>query len=133
MQKKRKLPIYAVLSIAFLVFCSTGFLLAPNDPKALTLEAKLLSPCMSYPFGTDELGRCIFSRILMGGYVTLGMALWQFRSLCCNCNQRPVKEGHQAPRKGQAAARYQVEQFHRDQNPVFAGVLRRHSQLQDLF
>lgn len=43
------------------------------------------------------------------------------------------KEGHQAPRKGQAAARYQVEQFHRDQNPVFAGVLRRHSQLQDLF
>lgn len=75
MQKKRKLPIYAVLSIAFLTFCSTGFLLAPNDPKALTLEAKLLSPCMSYPFGTDELGRCIFSRILMGGYVTLGMAL----------------------------------------------------------
>lgn len=75
MQKKRKLPIYAVLSIAFLIFCSTGFLLAPNDPKALTLEAKLLSPCMSYPFGTDELGRCIFSRILMGGYVTLGMAL----------------------------------------------------------
>ena len=64
MQKKRKLPIYAVLSIAFLIFCSTGFLLAPNDPKALTLEAKLLSPCMSYPFGTDELGRCIFSRIL---------------------------------------------------------------------
>ena len=43
------------------------------------------------------------------------------------------KEGHQAPRKGQAAASYQVEQFHRDQNPVFAGVLRRHSQLQDLF
>ena len=37
MQKKRKLPIYAVLSIAFLIFCSTGFLLAPNDPKALTL------------------------------------------------------------------------------------------------
>lgn len=32
--------------------------------------------------------------------------------------------GDQAARKRQTAARYQVEQFHRDQNPVFAGVLR---------
>lgn len=39
---------------------------APYDPVALDIEALLVPPGSSYLFGTDELGRDIFSRVLFG-------------------------------------------------------------------
>lgn len=36
---------------------------------------KFLVPSEQYPFGTDELGRCVFSRILWGGWITIGIVL----------------------------------------------------------
>ena len=53
----------------------TGFLFAPNDPMASNLLSRFQKPSIAYPFGTDQLGRCIFSRILYGGWTTLGIAL----------------------------------------------------------
>ncbi len=37
--------------------------------------ARYASPSIEYPFGTDSLGRCILSRILYGGWTTLGIVL----------------------------------------------------------
>lgn len=39
------------------------------------LLARYASPSIEYPFGTDSLGRCILSRILYGGWTTLGIVL----------------------------------------------------------
>lgn len=37
--------------------------------------ARYATPSAEYPFGTDALGRCILSRILYGGWTTLGIVL----------------------------------------------------------
>lgn len=39
------------------------------------LLARYATPSAEYPFGTDALGRCILSRILYGGWTTLGIVL----------------------------------------------------------
>ena len=41
-------------------------LIAPYDPLAQLRGAQLLAPSWSHPFGTDELGRDLFSRTLYG-------------------------------------------------------------------
>jgi peptide/nickel transport system permease protein len=50
-------------------------LLAPNGPLAGHPEATLQSPSWTYPFGTDATGFDIFSRVLYGARVDLGIAL----------------------------------------------------------
>lgn len=50
-------------------------LLATHDPAAQELGNRLAAPSAANWFGTDELGRDIFSRLLYGGRVTLGMVI----------------------------------------------------------
>jgi len=45
--------------------------LAPYDPAAQTLSSRLEGPSWKHPFGNDELGRDILSRILMGTRVSM--------------------------------------------------------------
>lgn len=61
------------LPIIVLMFCMFGFLFAPNDPARTNIRNKFLPSSPEYPFGTDEMGRCEFSRILEGGKTTLGI------------------------------------------------------------
>ena len=42
---------------------------------ATNIRGKYLSSSAEYPFGTDDFGRCEFSRILEGGKITLGIVL----------------------------------------------------------
>ena len=41
-------------------------LLAPHDPYENNILMKFASPSWEYPLGTDQLGRCVFSRMLYG-------------------------------------------------------------------
>jgi peptide/nickel transport system permease protein len=50
-------------------------LLAPADPTALNLSHALEPPGNAYPFGADDLGRDILSRVLWGGRESLRVAL----------------------------------------------------------
>lgn len=50
-------------------------LIAPHDPLAVNLAARLQSPSWIYPFGTDHLGRCIVSRIIFGIRISVVSAL----------------------------------------------------------
>lgn len=45
--------------------------LAPYDPNAISFGDKLLPPSWSHPFGTDALGRDIFSRVIHGARTSL--------------------------------------------------------------
>lgn len=44
--------------------------LAPYDPTQYHLLDKFAGPSLSYPFGTDQYGRDILSRVLVGGQLT---------------------------------------------------------------
>ena len=48
---------------------------APNDPYANDILNKFAGPSWDYPLGTDQLGRCVFSRMLFGIRPTLFLSL----------------------------------------------------------
>ena len=50
-------------------------MIVPHDPLAVNLTAKLLPPSLEYPLGTDQMGRCVFSRIISGTTASLVMPL----------------------------------------------------------
>jgi peptide/nickel transport system permease protein len=57
-----------------LVVLITGELLLPYDPYAQNLSEALLSPSLSHLFGTDSLGRDIFSRVIAGAPIEAQIA-----------------------------------------------------------
>lgn len=64
----------------FFVFLLIGIsvlapFLVPNDPYATQALYRKGAPVMEFPFGTDKLGRCIFSRVLMGTRASVFSAL----------------------------------------------------------
>jgi peptide/nickel transport system permease protein len=61
-----------VLFVAMAAFASVA---APYDPAAIDLPHRLLAPNHAHWFGTDELGRDIFSRILYGARISLAVAV----------------------------------------------------------
>jgi len=50
-------------------------LLAPHDPNKLNVRYRLKGPSTAHFFGTDQLGRDVFSRVLMGSRIALQVAL----------------------------------------------------------
>jgi len=67
--KAASLGAIVLIIILLAVICAP--LLTSHDPEQQNLAVALRSPSAEYWFGTDELGRDIFSRILYGGRVTL--------------------------------------------------------------
>ena len=63
---------FAVLLIAFIgIFAPV---IAPNDPYETNIINKFASYSIQYPLGTDQLGRCVLSRMIYGIRPTLGLA-----------------------------------------------------------
>ena len=60
-----------------------GPMLTPYDPAAQELARRLEGPSLSHPFGLDELGRDILSRLLSGARISLlvGLAVVSVSSL----------------------------------------------------
>lgn len=48
--------------------------IAPHDPLSINLEQALMPPCREHLLGTDNLGRDVLSRLLVGARVSLGAA-----------------------------------------------------------
>jgi len=49
--------------------------IAPGDPAAQLLERRLESPSRDHPLGLDELGRDIYTRLVYGARVSVGVGL----------------------------------------------------------
>ncbi len=65
-----------ILVVLFWVIMSfLAPVIAPKDPLAQDVGARLSAPGDNYFMGSDELGRDIFSRVLYGGRITLPAAL----------------------------------------------------------
>jgi peptide/nickel transport system permease protein len=78
----RRQPLAAagvLLLLGFVIAAIFAPFLAPHDPAALNLNNRMASPdpahLFGHPFGTDELGRDIFSRILYGARISLVVAV----------------------------------------------------------
>jgi peptide/nickel transport system permease protein len=64
----------AVLAIGWFLVAIFAPLVAPHDPLAQTFVAQQ-SPSSAHPFGTDELGRDVLSRVIYGARISLPIAL----------------------------------------------------------
>ena len=73
-KSKRALFSCAVLGLIILI-CSFGPILSGRSIDDGNLKEKNLSPSFSHFFGTDELGRDIFTRVCKGGRVSLIIAI----------------------------------------------------------
>jgi peptide/nickel transport system permease protein len=78
-----KLALFGLAVLALLVLAAVlGRTLAPYDPNAVDVVNRLQPPSGSHPFGTDELGRDVLSRVIVAarvsmvvGAVAVGIAL----------------------------------------------------------
>ncbi|WP_222128673.1 nickel transporter permease [Paenibacillus xylanexedens] len=69
--QRRLFIFWLSLTAGWIVLALIAPLLAPHDPLA-TNFAKVLQPSSSeYPLGTDQLGRCVLSRLLYGARTSL--------------------------------------------------------------
>lgn len=68
---RRKVIIAASFAILLVVIALLSGVLAPNDPYATSAALIRKAPCAAYPFGTDNLGRCVLSRVLIGARTTI--------------------------------------------------------------
>ncbi len=69
----------AVIGGMLIVLLSFIAVFAPyislHDPLEQNMGNRLCSPSFEYPFGTDNLGRCVFSRIVLGTRYSLGIGI----------------------------------------------------------
>lgn len=69
----------AVICLSFIGFIAIvaifAPLIAPNDPYENNILAKYQAPSAEFPLGTDQLGRCVLSRLIYGARPTLFLSL----------------------------------------------------------
>jgi peptide/nickel transport system permease protein len=61
--------------VPIIVVTIIGPVVVPHDPTETNTVNKYASPSAEHPLGTDNLGRDIFSRVLLGGRVSLTIGL----------------------------------------------------------
>lgn len=66
-----------LLVIMFVVMAVAAPLVAPDDPNQISLvpEERLVGPSVDFFFGTDNLGRDVFSRVVYGARVSMTISL----------------------------------------------------------
>jgi len=73
--KQNKLAIFGLTVLGFFVILAVlAPVLAPYDPSEI-VESDTLPPSLRHPFGTDDLGRDVFSRALYGARISLTVGL----------------------------------------------------------
>lgn len=65
----------AVLISLIAVFVLAGIIYTPYDPNEMNGAIKNLAPTISHPFGTDNFGRDILSRVMAGAKTTFLIAI----------------------------------------------------------
>lgn len=72
---KIRLMIFGILSAALIIISLIAPLIAPHDPNETNALMVRGLPTDGYLFGTDELGRCVYSRLLIGSRNTIFASL----------------------------------------------------------
>ena len=64
-----------ILVVTILLTALLGDFLAPEDPLELSILDRFLPPSFAHPFGTDFLGRDVFSRVVSGSRIAMTAAV----------------------------------------------------------
>lgn len=68
--------VIGLLMIALVLFAALfAPMLAPHDPNEMNIMNLYDKPSAEYPLGTDEMGRCILSRLICGARASMALAL----------------------------------------------------------
>ena len=67
--------LYAGIILLIVLVAVFAPLISPYDPYESAMQNSLLPPSVEHYFGTDKLGRDIFTRILYGARISITMAL----------------------------------------------------------
>lgn len=78
-----RLAVFGLIVLAIVIFAAIfGPWITPYDPTLTDVVNRLQPPSLAHPFGTDDLGRDILSRVIAGarvslvvGFVAVGIAL----------------------------------------------------------
>ncbi len=72
----------SVIVLFFIIVAVFAPFIATHNPEAANVNTIFLSPCSSHFFGTDELGRDVFSRVVYGtrislfvGFIAVGISI----------------------------------------------------------
>ena len=75
MRKKPLGAFSAALLVVIVLMAIFADVLAPYDPLATQPEIRLSAPSRAHPFGTDDIGRDVLSRIIYGARISLWVGL----------------------------------------------------------
>jgi peptide/nickel transport system permease protein len=82
LRRNRQAMFGAIIIVVFVFVAIFADVLAPYPPNKITLSERFIPPNIEHPFGTDNLGRDILSRIIYGarislwvGVLTVGLAM----------------------------------------------------------
>ncbi|GAA0377441.1 ABC transporter permease [Bacillus horti] len=71
-----KQALIGLILIAFVsLIAAIAPIIMPNDPNKIDVLNRFMSASSQYPLGTDQLGRCVLSRLLIGASYSLGIAV----------------------------------------------------------
>ena len=75
LKMNRQFAVSSLLVLALFLIAVAAPLFSPYDPVEATMKNAYLAPCAEHIFGTDKLGRDVFSRILYGARYSLSGVL----------------------------------------------------------
>lgn len=75
MRSSRSLIVGGIATSLLSLLALASRVWTPADPLAVDSDARFLRPSLQHIFGTDQLGRDVFSNVLQGGQTTLLTAL----------------------------------------------------------
>jgi peptide/nickel transport system permease protein len=71
---KNKLTVFGLIVVGMLtIMALSAPVISPYNPADINIEKALLAPSRAHLFGTDYLGRDLFSRIIYGGRISLSI------------------------------------------------------------
>lgn len=68
---RNPLGVAGLVTLTLIVLAVAFAHLSPYDPDDISLRERFEAPSLSHPFGTDDLGRDVLTRVLYGGRISL--------------------------------------------------------------